>query len=171
MGRKPSKIYKAKRLGQYGEIFNLLKIRTMVPNADRIGGSSTASDDPRITRVGRVLRKYKLDELPQLYNLLKGDITLIGWRPESPEYLHTIPQVVLNTKPGLIGLATLWDIDEGEALKGKKDPDKYYVDNILRQKRKLEVYYVHNKSFKLDAKILWLTIKKLLGILGSKSLI
>ena len=135
----------------------------MVPNASRIGGSSTASDDPRITPVGRILRKYKIDELPQLFNWFKGDIKLIGWRPEAPEYLQTIPKEVLATKPGLIGLATLWDIDEGEALKGKSDPDKYYVDNILRQKRKLELQYVRTKSFKLDAWIILKTIQKLLG--------
>ncbi len=164
MGRKSRYIYKAKRIGKNGEIFNLLKIRTMCLNADRIGGSSTASDDPRITPVGRILRKYKIDEIPQIYNWLKGDITLIGWRPEAVAYLDTIPQEVLDTKPGLIGLATIWDIDEGERLKGQKDPDKYYVDNILRQKRKLEVQYVRTKSFKLDAWIILKTIQRLLGI-------
>lgn len=158
-----SAIYKSTRIGRYGKTFTLFKIRTMAINASSVGGSSTADDDIRITRLGRFLRRYKLDELPQIYNLLKGDITLIGWRPESPEYKNTIPQEVLNTKPGLIGLATLWDMDEGQRLKGQKDPDKYYVDNILPHKRKLEVQYIHNKSFKLNAWIILKTIKKLLG--------
>ena len=166
MGRKSSYIFKDKRIGQYGKIFTLYKIRTMVPNASSMGGSSTASNDVRITRMGRLLRRFKLDEIPQVYNWIKGDITLIGWRPESPEYKDTFPKEVLATKPGLIGLATLWDIDEGERLKGQKDPDKFYVDNILPQKRKLEVYYVHNKSFLLDLKIICLTIKRLLIKLG-----
>jgi len=155
-------IYKSIRIGQYGQTFTLFKIRTMVINAETVGGSSTASDDARITRVGRFLRRYKIDELPQIYNWLKGDIKLIGWRPEAPEYKDTIPEEVLNTKPGLIGLATLWDIDEGERLKGQKDPDKYYVENILPKKRQLEVYYVNNKSFILDIKILCQTMLKLL---------
>ena len=151
-------------MGKNGRIFQILKIRTMVEGADKIGGSSTADDDPRITKIGRILRKTKLDELPQLWNLLKGDIVLIGWRPEVPEYLNTIPLEVLATKPGIIGLATLYDIDEGAILKGSKNPDKDYEDKILPQKRKLELYYVRNKSLKLDLFIIWQTFKKLLGI-------
>ena len=130
----------------------------MVENADTIGGSSTADDDPRITKIGKILRKTKLDELPQLWNWIKGDLSLIGWRPESPEYLHTIPQEVLNTKPGIFGLATLNNIDEGATLKGKEDPDKYYLENILPEKRRLELFYVRNKSLKLDAYILTKTL-------------
>ncbi len=154
--------YKAKRIGQYGRIFTLYKFRTMVKNADRLGGSSTSDDDARITRIGRVLRKTKLDELPQVLNWLKGEIGLIGWRPESSEYLYSIPGEVLQTKPGIIGLATLWDIDEGAMLKGEPDPDKAYVEKILPKKRELELYYVRNKTFKLDCYIIWQTLKKLL---------
>ena len=155
-------IYKAQRLGKDGKIFIQYKFRTMVVNADRIGGSSTADSDSRITNIGRFLRKTKLDELPQIWNILKGDMVLIGWRPESPEYLDTIPPEVLKTTPGLIGYATLFDMDEGALLKGKKDPDKWYVDNILPQKRWNELYYVRNKSISLDLWIILQTIKKLM---------
>jgi len=157
-------IYKARRVGKNGKIFTLYKFRTLVENADRIGGSTTSDNDPRITRVGRVLRKTKLDELPQLYNWLKGDIALIGWRPESPEYLDTIPPEVLATKPGIFGLATLWDMDEGKFLQelGAIDPDAAYREVILPQKRKLELQYVQTKSFSLNAKILAQTLWRLI---------
>lgn len=155
-------LYRAKRIGKNGEVFTLYKFRTMVKDADKIGGSSTADDDPRITKIGKFLRKTKLDELPQLWNWLRGDINLIGWRPEAPEYLNTIPEEILETKPGIIGWATLWDIDEGKMLKGKGNPDKYYEKYILPKKRELDLWYVRNKSLKLDIKIIWLTIKKLL---------
>ncbi len=133
----------------------------MIKGADKTGVSSTSEDDPRITKIGKFLRKTKLDELPQLINLIKGDIKLIGWRPEVPRYLNTIPAEVLATKPGIFGLATLWDIDEGALLKGQADPDKYYEDHILPKKRQLELEYVRNKSFKLDLWILSETLKKL----------
>lgn len=134
----------------------------MIEGADKLGGSSTADDDKRITRIGRILRKSKLDELPQFVNLLRGDLRIIGWRPESPEYLETIPPDVLATLPGIIGFATLFDFDEGAELKGKDDPDAYYKEVILPKKRELELWYVRNKSLWLDIKIVFLTIRKLL---------
>src|SRR4030042_4571958 len=106
-----NRIFRQKRVGKNGKIFLLFKIRTMTTKK---GSLSTAKDDPRITKIGRFLRKWRLDELPQIWNILKGDMVLIGWRPEVPEYLDTIPKEVLSTKPGIIGLATLYDINEGE---------------------------------------------------------
>lgn len=147
-------LYKAKRIGRFGKIFLMYKFRTMCENADKIGGSSTADDDPRITKIGKILRKTKIDELPQIINLIKGDMALIGWRPESPEYLNTIPKEVLDSKPGIFSLATLQDIDEGAILNGQPNPDKYYEEIILPKKRKDELFYVRNKSFILDLKIL-----------------
>src|SRR5690348_16433282 len=97
-------LYKAVRIGKSGKQFLMLKFRTMVKNADKIGGSTTADSDPRITRIGRILRKTKLDELPQIINVMRGEMSLIGWRPEAPEYLSTLPPLVLATKPGIIGL-------------------------------------------------------------------
>lgn len=159
-----SLLYKAQRIGQHGKTFTLYKFRTMVKNAHLLGGSSTSDDDPRITKIGKILRKTKLDELPQIINILNGSMSLIGWRPESPEYLHTIPDEVLATKPGIIGWATLHDIDEGAVLKGQADPDKYYEEVILPEKRKNELWYVRNKSLLLDIKIVLLTIKGILHL-------
>jgi len=134
----------------------------MIVDADKTGISSTADDDPRITKLGRILRKTKLDELPQVINLLRGEMALIGWRPEHPKFLHTIPKEVLETKPGIIGLATLEDMDEGKTLEGSKDPDSDYVKYILPKKRELELYYVQNKSLWLNLKIIFLTTYRLL---------
>lgn len=157
-----SMFYKAKRIGKDGKIFNLYKFRTMVENADQMGGSSTSDDDPRITRIGRFLRKTKLDELPQIINWIKGEMTLIGWRPEAPEYLQTIPKEVLVTKPGIIGWATLWNSDEGARLAGSSDPDKEYVDKILPIKRYLELEYVHQRTIALDFYIFFKTLSKII---------
>jgi lipopolysaccharide/colanic/teichoic acid biosynthesis glycosyltransferase len=161
--------YKAQRIGQFGKPFTMYKFRTMVKNADKIGGSSTSDDDPRITRLGKFLRKTKLDELPQFINVFKGDMNLIGWRPEALEYLNTFRSEILETKPGIIGLATLWDSDEGAMLAGSLDPDREYVDNILPKKRELEYYYVINKSIWLDLQIVLGFIKKLLHVRPTKT--
>lgn len=130
---------------------------------DTSGPSSSGDDDPRITKIGKFLRKTKLDELPQIYNVIKGDMALIGWRPEDPKYLSTIHPEVLETKPGIIGWATLTDIDEGAALKGSENPDKDYEEKILPKKREAELWYVRNKSLSLDLKIIFKTFRALLG--------
>lgn len=155
-------IYKASRVGRYGKLFTLYKFRTMVEGADKIGGSSTSDNDPRITWWGKILRKTKLDELPQLINVLHGDMGLIGWRPEAPEYLHTIPPEVLDTKPGIIGYATLHDMDEGAFLKDFPDPDAAYRDLILPLKRTNELWYARNKCLYLDLYIVFATIKRMI---------
>ncbi len=154
-------IYKSRRIGQYGKIFTLYKFKTM---RDGPGPSSTSNNDPRITRVGKFLRRSKLDELPQLINWLKGDIKLIGWRPEDPRYLNTFNETILATKPGLIGLATLWDIDEGAMLADSQDPDLDYEQKILPNKRALETFYAEHKNWKLDLWILKQTILTLLKL-------
>lgn len=157
-----SLLYRARRIGKGGQLFTLYKFRTMVQNAAQLGGSSTADNDPRITRIGYFLRKTKLDELPQIINVLKGEMAFIGWRPESPEYLSTLAPAILATKPGIIGLATLWDSDEGATLKDAEDPDKFYAEKILPVKRKLELFYVENRGIRLNTWIILNTIKKLL---------
>ena len=160
-----SVIYKSKRIGQYGKEFTLYKFRTMVEGADRLGGSSTADNDPRITRTGYMLRKTHLDEIPQIINVIKGNMAFIGWRPEAPEYLDTIPKQVLATKPGIIGLATLWDHDEGKFLLslGAIDPDRAYREHILPKKRELELYYAQHRSWRLN---LWIILKTTQVLLG-----
>lgn len=156
--------YKAPRLGQFGDTFTMYKFRTMVKNADKMGGSSTADDDPRVTKIGRFLRKTKLDELPQLLNILQGEMKLIGWRPEAVEYRDTFSFEILKTKPGIVGIAQLWDFDEGAMLAGKEDPDQFYRDHILPGKRSLELYYVNNQNIWLDLWILLQITKRLLRL-------
>lgn len=158
--------YRATRVGKDGKPFTMYKFRTMVENADKIGGPSTSADDARITRLGRFLRKYKLDELPQLWNVLKGDMALVGPRPDVPQVIHIMTEdekrVILSVKPGITDLASLWDFNEEERLRGKSDPHQAYLDEIWPEKKRLQIEYVKNKSFWLDIKILWKTALKLL---------
>lgn len=146
-------LYPGLRTGRHGVSFNMLKFRTMVVNADKIGGSSTADDDPRITKVGRVLRKYKLDEIPQLLNVLKGEMSIVGPRPEVKYYTDQFTKTekkILNVRPGITDWASIWNPDEGAILKGAEDPDKAYEELIRPNKIKLQLKYVQQQSFKND---------------------
>ena len=121
--------YRGERVVLHGKPFRIFKFRTMVVDAEKIGASSTSDDDPRITRTGRVLRKYKLDELPQLINVLKGDRSLVGPRPnvEREVALYTEEErKLLNARPGITGLASIVFSDEGDILAGSEDPDLNY---------------------------------------------
>lgn len=158
--------YRGVRIGQFGKPFKIFKFRTMIKNAEKIGGTSTSADDPRLTRVGKFLRKYKLDELPQLINVLKGEMSLVGPRPEVKMYIDMLKpeerEKILSVKPGMTDLASLWDFHEEELLKGSKDPDKTYMEKIRPKKIQLQLEYVKNRSFLLDLKIIAKTIWKLL---------
>jgi len=166
MGRESSIIYKSIRVGQYGKLFTILKFRTMCPGADRLGPQSTRADDPRITPLGKFLRRHKIDELPQLWNVLKGDMSIVGPRPTTPEVIHTLTRkekdVILSVKPGLTDLASLYDINEEERLKGSKDPHAKFMKEIYPEIKRLQIYYVNHRSFRLNLKIIWQTIRKLL---------
>jgi len=154
-------VYRGPRVGLNGEMFMVLKFRTMVVNADRMGGSCTANDDIRITTVGRWLRKTKLDELPQLINVLLGQMSLVGPRPELRGFTNTYSaseRRVLQVKPGITDLATLWDSDEGALLAGEKEPEKAYRDKILPTKLRLQLEYVEKASFWFDLRILSRTL-------------
>lgn len=137
----------------------------MVEGADKLGGSSTAADDIRLTRIGKFLRKYNLDEIPQLWNILKGDMNIVGPRPEVPQYVDLMSEeereIILSIRPGLTDLATLENTDEGSRLKGSLDPEKTYLEDIRPEKIRLQVKYVQNKSLWLDIKIIYLTILRL----------
>lgn len=155
--------YRGIRIGRFGRPFRIYKFRTMVADAENIGGPSTANDDPRITRVGKALRKYKLDELPQLINVLKGEMSLIGPRPEVPHYVamyNEEERAILQLRPGLTDWASLWNSDEGSILAGSDDPDKAYLELIRPTKIKLQLEYVTNHSLWVDLKILILTVLK-----------
>jgi len=154
-------LYWGVRVGRYGKLFRLAKFRTMVLNADKIGGFSTAADDPRITRIGKVLRKYKLDELPQLINVFKGEMSLVGPRPEVQYYvdMFTVEEgAILSVRPGMTDWASLWNSDEGAVLAGSPDPEKAYMEKLRPEKIRLQLEYVKKRSFWIDLTILLQTL-------------
>ena len=135
----------------------------MIMNADKLGGPSTAGDDPRLLKIGKTLRRYQLDELPQFLNILKGDMSFVGPRPEVPSevalYDKETKEIILSVRPGLTDLATLSNVHEEEILKGQVDPHEAYRRLIQPQKLKLAKEYVQKKSFWLDLKIIFKTLK------------
>lgn len=154
--------YTQQRVGRNGRMFNLFKFRTMHLNSDKLTAITVGARDPRITRIGYYLRKYKIDELPQLINVVRGDMSLVGPRPELKKFvdLYTPEQrEVLTVRPGITDFASLEFRNENELLEGKEDPIKYYVDEILPAKLALSLRYVRTRSFLLDIKIILRTIK------------
>jgi len=157
--------YRGLRAGKNRIPFRIYKFRTMVVNAEKIGGSSTSDDDSRITRIGRFLRKLKLDELPQLINILEGDMSFVGPRPEVYYYANMFKdeeKKILSVKPGITDWASIWNSDEGAILKGSTDPEKTYMEKIRPTKIKLQLKYVRNNSFFSDIHIILETVKKVL---------
>lgn len=159
--------YKAKRLGQNGKIFSMYKFRTMVENADTLGHSSsiTRDQDPRVTKIGRFLRGSKLDELPQLINVIKGEMSFVGPRPEAPEYIKYYTQNQLRTfsvKPGITGISQIENRDEEKKLRGIDDVELYYTSTLMPEKLKLDLWYVNNANLWLDLKILVKTVYKVI---------
>lgn len=153
--------YKSKRVGQHEELFLMYKFRTMVVNADAIGGSLTTYADPRVTTIGGFLRLTKLDELPQLINVLKGDMSVIGPRPETSdhiEYYTPEQRQVLSIKPGIAGMTQLEYRDEEQKLKGQSDPDAYYINVLMPEKLKIDLNYLAKQSLFLDLKLFLKTI-------------
>ena len=158
-------LYRGVRVGKHGNLFRMLKFRTMVMNAEKLGGPSTSDDDPRITKTGNLLRKYKLDELPQLINVLKGEMSFVGPRPEVPMEVKTYndeEKRIVTVKPGITDYASLTFHNEGEILKGSKDPHQAYREKIRPEKLRLALKYVDNHSFSMDMKIIVDTIVALI---------
>jgi|SRR3972149_529507 len=156
--------YRGERIGRYGKPFRIYKFRTMGVDADKIGGSSTPEDDPRITKMGNFLRKYKLDELPQLINVLKGEMSLVGPRPQvqwAVELYREEEKRLLTVRPGITDYASIEFKNEAEILKGSTEPDKDYLEKIAPEKMRLGLKYIDNRSFWIDMKILFSTIKAL----------
>lgn len=157
--------YKGERVGKNGKLFKMFKFRSMVDKADTMGGPSTASDDPRLTSVGKFLKKYQLDELPQLINVLRGDMSLVGPRPEVKMYVDMMTkeerEKILSVKPGMTDYASLWNFHEGEILKGSSDPEKAYQELIRPKKIELQLKYIIEKSTFTDLKIILKTIIKI----------
>jgi lipopolysaccharide/colanic/teichoic acid biosynthesis glycosyltransferase len=153
--------YRGERVGRDGAPFRIFKFRTMVVNADKIGGPSTADDDPRITRIGLKLRRHKLDELPQLFNVFLGQMSLVGPRPEVKCYTDMFIQeekAILTVRPGITDWASLWNSDEGAILAGAADPEQAYLEKIRPTKVRLQLQYVRDKSLVTDLKIILLTL-------------
>lgn len=144
--------YIQKRVGRDGKLFDMIKFRTMVPNADKIGLGITDANDARITPIGRVLRKYRLDELPQLLNVLKGDMSLVGPRPEIQRYTDMYndeQKKVLSVKPGITGVSQLEGIHEEEELSAAQargeDKEGYYIREVMPRKVAVDLRYVNTK--------------------------
>jgi lipopolysaccharide/colanic/teichoic acid biosynthesis glycosyltransferase len=157
--------YRGLRVGLHGKPFRIFKFRTMVVDAEKLGASSTSDDDLRITRTGRFLRKYKLDELPQLMNVLVGDMSLVGPRPEVKKFtdLYTnVEEAILTVRPGITDWASIWNPDEGAILAGSADPDRDYFEKIRPEKIRLQMKYVRERSFWIDIKIILLTLKTII---------
>lgn len=158
--------YRGVRAGRDGRPFRMLKVRTMVVDADRIGPPSTADDDPRITRVGRWLRRYKLDEFPQLLNVVKGDMSLVGPRPEVLQEVEQYvgeEKLLLSVRPGITDWASLRFYNEGEILRGSPDPHQTYREQIRPEKIRLGLEYVRHRSVRTDLVILARTLLMPLG--------
>ncbi len=158
--------YRGIRTGQYGKPFRIFKFRTMVDNADRIGGPSTALNDDRLTRSGKFLRKYKFDELPQIFNVLMGDMSIVGPRPQVLQYTirYSGPEkAILSVKPGMTDYASLEYINLDQIL-GDENVDDRYLKEIEPRKNQLRIEYVKQSSLSTDIKIILLTVKKLISI-------
>ena len=149
-----------KRVGRNGKLFTIIKVKTMYPNNK--GNSVTTANDERITKSGRFFRKYKIDELPQLINVLKGDMSFVGPRPDVPGYADKLEEedrIILSVRPGITGPATLKYRNEEEILAGVDDPKKYNDDVIWPDKVKINKEYIKNWSFKKDLEYIIKTIK------------
>jgi dTDP-4-amino-4,6-dideoxygalactose transaminase/lipopolysaccharide/colanic/teichoic acid biosynthesis glycosyltransferase len=159
-------LYCGIRVGRGGRHFRMFKFRTMVEDAEKLGGSATAGDDPRITRIGRWLRRYKLDELPQLLNVLRGEMSLVGPRPEVPKYADRLTadeRVILIALPGITDWASIWNSHEEDILEGSPDPERSYEELIRPTKLALQLLYVRRRSLIVDFRILFHTALRLLG--------
>lgn len=157
--------YRGERAGKHGRVFRILKFRSMVVDAERKGGFSTAIDDPRLTGTGRFIRKYKLDELPQFFNVFVGDMSLVGPRPQVLFYTDKYTgdeRSILSVKPGITDLASLYFADMDSVL-GSGDVDARYLAEVEPVKNKLRLQYVREQSYLLDMRILVETAFKLIG--------
>lgn len=158
---KHSPFYVAPRMGRGEKPFKMIKLRSMRVNADKSGVDSTSANDPRITSVGKFVRKFKLDELPQLFNVLKGEMSLVGPRPnvQRETDLYTPEEkVLLTVAPGITDISSIVFSDENEILKDSADPDIDYNQRIRPWKSRLGLLYVRNASIALDIKLIALTV-------------
>jgi lipopolysaccharide/colanic/teichoic acid biosynthesis glycosyltransferase len=165
--------FKQERIGKDFRPFLIYKFRTMVEDAPQRGAAITAGVDPRITRVGRYLRQAKIDELPQLINVLKGEMSLVGPRPEVPPYVERFRKdydEILKVRPGITDLASLKYRDEAAVLAAAKDPEQEYVTCVLPEKIKLAKEYICKASFLFDLKLIFRTLFRIVAFKTDKTL-
>ena len=163
MGSDGPVFFKQIRVGEKGKEFKILKFRTMVVDAEKLGRQITVGNDSRITKIGAFFRKYKIDELPQLINVFKGDMSLVGPRPEVPRYVNMYTEEqrkVLDVKPGITDLASIRYRDENELLGQAENPDEFYINTIMPDKLALNVEYINKSNIFLDIYIILKTILK-----------
>ncbi|MHC4981652.1 MAG: sugar transferase [Planctomycetota bacterium] len=156
--------FRGVRVGRAGKAFKIFKFRSMVLDAERIGPASTSQEDPRVTAAGRFMRKFKIDELPQLLNVLVGQMSHVGPRPEVQKFIDMYSdeeKQILNVRPGITDWASVWNADEAAILAGSDDPDKTYLEVIRPTKLKLQLDYARNHSLWIDIKILFCTFWKI----------
>jgi lipopolysaccharide/colanic/teichoic acid biosynthesis glycosyltransferase len=157
--------YRQVRVGRNNIDFRLWKFRTMRTDADKLGLLTVGGRDPRVTRVGYFLRKYKLDELPQLFNILSGDMSVVGPRPEVRRYvdMYNDEQMkVLNVRPGLTDYASIEYFDENTLLAQSEDPERTYIEEVMPHKLSLNLQYIEEQSVAVDFKIIFKTASKIL---------
>ena len=156
--------YKQTRVGRYNKDFRLIKFRTMKISSDKEGLLTTSSRDPRITKIGYYLRKCKIDELPQLINVLLGDMSLVGPRPEVRKYVdyYTNDQLkVLNHRPGITDISSIKYSDENKILEGVSNPEKFYIEVIMQDKLKLNLTYLEERNLLSDFVTIFQTFYKI----------
>lgn len=152
------------RVGRGKRPFGLIKFRSMYINTEK-HGQLTVGHDSRITPIGRVIRKYKMDELPQLINVWKGDMSLVGPRPEVPKYVNLYTQAqqeVLSVRPGITDWASLQYFDESQLLATSDDPERTYVEEIMPAKLAINLKYIRNQHVREDLKIVWMTLMRII---------
>jgi lipopolysaccharide/colanic/teichoic acid biosynthesis glycosyltransferase len=156
--------YRGVRIGQHGKPFRIFKFRTMRPDAELVGSTSTGHNDPRITSIGRWLRPAKLDELPQLINVIKGEMSIVGPRPEVEEHTSEYSEeekIILSVLPGITDYASIHFYNLNE-LVGSEDPRRTFVEKYRAEKNRLRVFYVQNKSFSTDMFLIYKTFVRML---------
>lgn len=149
--------YRQQRVTLYGQRFDILKFRTMVVGADRMSANVSPAGDPRVTRLGRFLRRWYLDELPQLFNVLRGDMSLVGPRPDTPEFVALLApeeRRVLTVRAGLAGPATLAFMDEADILAAAPDPAAYYETQMVHDRARADLSYLDHRSLAYDLWVL-----------------
>lgn len=158
--------YKQKRVGKNGKEFLLFKFRSMRIGSDKLGLLTIGGSDPRITRAGNFIRKYKLDEFPQLINVLIGNMSIVGPRPEVAKYVNLYNEEqlkVLNVKPGITDWASIKFRNENELLAQAEKPEEFYISEVMPAKLQMSLQYIKKNNLLVDLKIIWMTLKKVIN--------